>query len=201
MSGIQTGAPPEQAGTASVPDNEQPPTSTPAVVPASATESLAATVQQMLAEAVRPLTEQIAAFQARESQRDAEARTLRNRQTAAEAVTAALRAPEHADVAASIAARVNTRVTADVPTTAEGAVDDTRLAEVIATVIADEATHVRRERANALAEAGVGMPYGMGAASVQEAEDDGLDAQLEALFSGSLGMTSEAAKIAAKGRG
>jgi hypothetical protein len=205
VSGIQTGAPPEQAGIATVPDNGQPPT--PVVAPAveaapqPTAEAMSAAVQQMLAEAMRPLTEQLAQVTARENARDAENRALRNRQTAAEAVTAALRATEHADVTASIAARVNTRVLADVPTTTEGAVDDARLGEVIAAVITDEATHVRRERANALAEAGVGLPFGMGATTAQESADDGLDAELETFFSGSLGLSTEAAKIAARGRG
>jgi hypothetical protein len=199
VSGIQTGAPPEQAGTASVPDNGPPP-ATPAVETAPTAEATAQSFRALLAEAVRPLTEQIAAFQAREGQRDLEARNVRNRQTAAEAVTEALRCPEHADVTASIAGRVNARVLADVPTTAEGAVDDARLGEVITAVIADEATHVRRERANALAEAGVGLPYGMGAAPAQESVDDGLEAELEAFFAGPLQMSAEAAKIAGKGR-
>jgi hypothetical protein len=191
VSGIQTGAPPEQAGIATVPDNGQTPP------PASAPTAEA--IQALLAEAVRPLTDQIAAFQAREGQRDVEARTLRHRQQAAEAVTAALQGADYADVVASISARVNTRVLADVPTT-EGAVDETRLAENITAVAADEATHVRRERANALADAGVGQPFGVGAAVAQESIDDGLEGVLESFFSGSLGMTPEAAKIAGKGR-
>jgi hypothetical protein len=205
VSGIQTGAPPEQAGIATVPDNGQPPTAVvaPAVeaAPQPTAEAMSAAVRQMLAEAMRPLTEQLAQVTARENARDAEGRNLRNRQTAAEAVTAALRDPQHADVTASIAGRVNTRVLADVPTTTEGAVDDARLGEVITAVIADEAIHVRRERANALAEAGVGLPYGLGATTAQESVDDGLDAELETFFSGSLGMDSAAAKIAARGRG
>jgi hypothetical protein len=194
VSGIQTGAPPEQAGTA-VPDIEPTATAQPTA------EALSVTVQQMLAEAMRPLTDQIAAFQAREGQRDAEARALRNRQAATEAVTAALRGSEHTDVAASITGRVTARVTADVPTTAEGVVDTARLGELITAVIADEATHVRRERANALAEAGVGLPYGMGAASVQEStEDDGFDAEMKAFFTGALQMGEVAATVASKGR-
>lgn len=208
VSGIQTGAPPEQAGIATVPDNGQPPTVTPtapvleaAQAPAQPTgESIAAIVAAAVAEATRPLTASIADLTARETARDAEGRALRNRQTAAEAVTVALRDPEHADVTASIAGRVNARVIASVPTTAEGAVDDARLGEIVTQVIADEATHVRRERANALAEARVGLPYGMGAAPAQESEDDGLEAELTSFFSGALGMTTEAAAIAGKGR-
>ncbi len=190
VSGIQTGAPPEQAGIATVPDSETTPV-----------QPSAEALQALLAEAMRPLTEQIAAFQAREGQRDADARTLRHRQQAAEAVTTALQNTDHADVVTSISSRVNSRVLADVPTTAEGVVDDARLGEVIAAVIADEATHVRRERANALAEAGVGLPFGMGAAPAQENEDDGLEDVLKNFFSGSLGMNEAAARVAAKGRG
>jgi len=67
-------------------------------------------------------------------------------------------------------------------------------------VVADEATFVRRERANALAEHGVGLPYGMGGAPVQESPDDGLDAELNGLFT-NIGMNAEAAKVAAAGRG
>lgn len=208
VSGIQTGAPPEQAGIATVPDNGQPPAVTPtapvveaASAPAQPTsESIAAIVAAAVAEATRPLTASIADLTARDSARETENRAVRNRQTAAEAVTVALRDPEFADVTASIAGRVNARVGASVPTTAEGAVDDVRLGELVTQVIADEATHVRRERANALAEAGVGLPYGMGAAPAQEAADDGLDAELTAFFSGPLGMSAEAAKIAGKGR-
>jgi hypothetical protein len=205
VSGIQTGAPPEQAGIATVPDNGQPPT--PVVAPAveaapqPTAEAMSAAVRQMLAEAMRPLTEQLAQVTARENARDAEGRNLRNRQTAAEAVTAALRDPQHADVTASIAGRVNTRVLADVPTTTEGAVDDVRLGEVITAIIADEATHVRRERANALEAAGVGLPFGLGAVTQTPTQDDGLDAELSAFFSGSLGMTAEATAVATKGRG
>ena len=123
-----------------------------------------------------------------------------NRQAASEAVTAALQADEHSDVRASISARVTARVTAAVPTTAEGTIDSPALGELNTAVATDEATHVRRERANALTEAGVGLPYGMGASTAQESEDDGLEADLEKFFSGSLGMSSEASKFAGKGR-
>jgi hypothetical protein len=206
VSGIQTGAPPEQAGTASVPGNGQPPTETTAVesAPTAAQpsgEAFAAAVTAAVEAAMKPMSTQLAEFAARENARDAEGRALRHRQTASEAVTVALRAEEHADVADSIAGRVTTRVVADVPTTAEGAVDDAKLAESITAVIADEATHVRRERANALAEAGVGLAYGVGASTAQESTDDGLEGELEEFFSGSLGLSTEAAKVASKGRG
>jgi hypothetical protein len=206
VSGIQTGAPPEQAGTA-VPGNETPTTATEQVAPAQtvvqpSTEALAAIVAAAVREATGPLTAQIADLSARESARDAALRDGRNRQTAGEAVAAALRAPEHDEVRDSITARVTARVTGAVPTTAEGAVDDAALGELVTGVIADEATHVRRERANALAEAGVGLPYGMGATTtVESVEDDGLDGQLERFFSESLGLPEGAAKIAARGRG
>lgn len=205
VSGIQTGAPPEQAGTA-VPDNEAPTPTTEAVAPVAVevqptSEAIAAIVAAAVKEATAPLTAQIADLSARESARDAAMRDARNRQAAAEAVTQALQAAEHADVVESIRARVTARVTGAVPTTAEGAVDHTALGELITSVVADEATHVRRERANALAEAGVGLPYGMGGAPAQESvEDDGLDAELSELFGGALGMDEAAAKIAAKGR-
>lgn len=208
VSGTQTGAPPEQAGIAPVPGNGQPPAVTPTAPVLEAAPAATVQVQPdadafaaVLEAAMRPVLEQLAQVTARETARDAENRTARNRQTAAEAVTVALRDPEHAEVTASISGRVNARVVASVPTTAEGVVDDVRLGELITTVIADEATHVRRERANALAEAGVGLPYGMGSAPAQEAvEDDGLEAELTSFFSGALGMTSEAAAIAGKGR-
>lgn len=206
MSGTQTGAPPEQAGIATVPGDGQPPTTptvppTPAPAPQPTGESVTAVVQGMLAEAMKPLLDQLAAANARENARDAENRSLRNQRSAGESVAAALRATEHADVVASISSRVNARVLADVPTTAEGTIDDVRLGESIAAVIADEATHVRRERANALAEAGVGNPYGMGSAPAQEsATDSGFAAEMTDFFSGTLGMNSQAAAIAGKGR-
>lgn len=199
VSGSQTGAPPEQAGTTTVPDTAATPATEAASTPQLTSESIAAIVAAAVAEATKPLTDRITDLSARESQRDAERRADSNRQQAAEAVTTALRATEHADVATSISARVNARVTAAVPTTAEGAVDFTALGELITTVVADEATHVRRERANALAEAGVGLPYGMGGAAVQEAPDDGVDQELADLF-GTLGLGESAASIAVKGR-
>ena len=201
VSGTETGAPPEQAGPATAPDvatTTAPATEAVAVVQPSQ-EAMTAAITAAVEAATRPLTEQIAQMAARESARDGEARAARNRATATEAVTQALTAAEHADVAASIRGRVAARVAAGVPTTAEGAVNDTALGELITTVIADEATHVRRERANALAEAGVGLPYGMGGAPAQDDPDDGLEAELTNLF-GSLGMSESAVKIAAEGR-
>ncbi|GAA0528718.1 hypothetical protein GCM10010172_06650 [Paractinoplanes ferrugineus] len=203
VSGSQTGAPPVQAGTATAPGNAAP-VATPATTTESATFDASAFQQAMTAAieaATGPLSAQIAQMAARESERDTLMRAAQHRQTATEAVTAALAAAEHGDVRESIRARVTSRVTAAVPATAEGVVDTTGLGELITATIADEATHVRRERANALAEAGVGMPYGMGGTPAQESvEDDGLEDELNGLFS-NLGMTSEAAKIAAAGRG
>ncbi len=201
VSGSQTGAPPEQAGTVVVPDTGQQPTATTEAVVQPTAESFAATLAAAVAEAVRPLQQQLADLNTRESQRDAADRADRNRRTAAEAVTVALRAAEHADVAASISGRVNARVTAAVPTAADGTVDQTALGELITTVVADEATHVRRERANALAEAGVGLPYGLGGAPVEEStDDDGFTDEMTRFFSQHIGMSAEAAAFAAKGR-
>jgi hypothetical protein len=204
VSGIQTGAPPEQAGTA-VPDNVTPAPTTEAVAPAvvqPTAEAIAAIVAEAVRAATAPLTVQIGEMSARESARDAAIRDTAHRQTATEAVTTALQATEHADVTASIRARVTSRVTAAVPVTAEGVVDHAALGEFITTVIADEANHVRRERASALEAAGVGLPYGMGGTStVESVEDDGLDGQLERFFNESLGLPESAAKIAARGRG
>ena len=201
VSGSQTGAPPEQAGTVTVPDTGQTAPTVAEAAPQFTAESIAQIVAGAVAEATRPLQARLEEFASRDQAREAADRDARNRQAASEAATVALGAAEHTDVAGSITARVVARVTGAVPTTAEGAVDTVRLGELITTVIADEATHVRRERANALAEAGVGLPYGMGGTVTQESvTDDGLDSVLESFFSGSLGLNSEAAKIAAKGR-
>ncbi len=199
VSGSQTGAPPEQAGTATVPGTVA---TTPAVeaAPQMTAEAIAAIVSTAVAQATGPLQARLEEFAARDQVREAQNAAARNRQSAADAAALALQAAEHADVTASIGPRVTARVTAAVPTTAEGAVDTAALGELITSVIADEATHVRRERANALAEAGVGLPYGMGGTTAQETvEDDGLEGVLEGLFS-NLGMGDQAVKLAAKGR-
>lgn len=205
VSGSQTGAPPEQAGTATVPDNAAPAGTTEGaqapVAPAQPSqEAFAQMVAAAVAEATRPLTAQIADLTAANTARAEADRADRNRQIATEAVTAALRAADVADVATSITPRVTSRVTAAVPTTAEGAVDDARLGELITSVVADEAEFVRRERANALADAGVGLPYGMGgSAPAEESVNDGLEDNLKNLFE-NLGMPAQSAEIAAKGR-
>lgn len=198
VSGSQTGAPPEQAGTATVPDTETTASEAQVHVQPSA-EAMSAMIAAAVREATGPLVQQISDLSARESQRDAEGRAARNRQTAGEAVTTALQAAEHNDVRESIRSRVTARVTAAVPTTAEGQVDLAGLGDLITTVVADESTHVRRERANALAEAGVGLPYGVGGTPIEESQDDGLETELQGLFEG-LGLGDSAAKIAAKGR-
>lgn len=197
MSGSQTGAPPEQAGTVTVPDTGQ---TAPEAGPQITAESIAQIVAAAVGEATRPLQARLEEFASRDQAREAADRDARNRQAATEAVTVALAATEHADVAGSITSRVVARVTGAVPTTAEGAVDTAQLGDLITTVIADESAYVRRERAAALAEAGVGLVYGAGSATTQESADDGLDAVLESFFSSSLGLGTEAAKIAAKGR-
>ena len=210
MSGTQAGAPPVEAGTATVADtppaNNTP--STPAVeaapvaraqeAPQTDTKTVAAleAVTAQLGEMQKAL----AAVNARADQRDAENRVLRNSNRASEAITTALRAPEHQDVAAQIGPRVTARILAAVPATAEGGVDETRLTEAITAAIGDEATYVRTARAEALEAAGVGMPRGLGVAPATEAVDDGLDAELGELFTDVLGMTAEQSKVAVKGR-
>jgi hypothetical protein len=201
VSGTQTGAPPVEAGTATVVD--APPANTTIAAPAQEAvqphpQTVAAleAVTAQLAETQKAL----AALNARADQRDAENRALRNNARASEAVTAALRAPEFADVAAQIGPRVSARVLAAVPTTAEGAVDETKLAEAITAAAGDEATYVRTARAEALEAAGFGVPRGLGATPAAEAVDDGFDAELTSFFGDVLGMTTEQAKIATKGR-
>jgi hypothetical protein len=205
VSGTQTGAPPVQAGTATVVDTPPeatitPPTPAPAVQevaqPDAQTVAALESVTARLAETQKALV----ALNARADQRDAENRALRNTSRASEAVAAALRAPEFADVAAQIGARVSARVLASVPTTAEGVVDEAKLTEVIAAAAGDEAAYLRNSRAEALEEAGVGLPRGLGSASTAEA-DDGFDAEMGDFFTGTLGLDAEQAKIATRGRG
>ncbi len=194
MSDTQTGAPPETAGAAPVVDT--PPAAAPAVVEESAT-----------AVALRAVTEQLAALQqqltevnARSEQRDADSRQQRNEATAREAVTAALNAPEvPARWRSHIAPRVTAEVLASVPVTATGDVDTAALTATISASIAAESTHAQTLVAQALEEAGIGVPRGLG--STETVVDDGLDDALKDLFEGSLGLTAGAAKIAVKGRG
>lgn len=194
--GTTTGTPPAEAGTAPVAD-----TATTQSAPAVEAQhvDVQAAVQAAIAEAIGPLTQQLATMQQALAEQETQNRILRNRERASEAVTAALRAAEHADVAAQIGPRVTARVLDAVPTTAEGAVDETALAERISQVIADEAAYVRAARAEALEAAGVGLPYGLGAARQDAQADDGFEQELAAFF-GVLGMTEAQAKIAARGR-
>ncbi len=206
MSGQSTGAPPVEAGTAPVVE-------TPAVVttestqatapaPAPAQPDYAAIVAEAVRSATAPLVEQVQQMQARESARDAETRGERNRQRAREAVDSALRASDYDDVRSQIGPRVTGTVLASVPTTAEGAVDEARLAEAITAAATAEATFVRQTRAEALEAAGVGSVFGLGGSAVDEAEKDtsGVEEALSGLFS-TIGLTSEQAAIATKGRG
>lgn len=206
MSGTDTGAPPVQAGTATAADTAPNPTQEAQQAPqqpATPGVDIAAIVQQAVtaavATAVAPIQQALTAQTERADRQDAENRTLRNRQRAGEAVAAALRASDLVDVAQQIGPRVTSRVLASLPTTAEGDVDETALAEAIASAVGDEASYVRAARAEALEAAGVGTPYGLGS-TVQEAPDDGLDAELNALFGESLGMSEAQARIATKGR-
>lgn len=194
MSDTQTGAPPETAGTAPVVDT--PPIEAPAVAEESATAAaLRAVTEQLTA-----MQQQLTAVTASSERRDADNRRQRNEATAREAITAALNAPDvQARWRAHIAPRVTAEVLARIPVTATGDVDGTALAASIAASIAAESTHAQTLVAQALEDAGIGMPSGLGASEV--VVDDGLDKALAELFEGSLGLTANASKIAVKGRG
>lgn len=197
MSGTTTGTPPVEAGTAPVVDTA--PVTAPAAESAPHAQTTAAleAVTAQLAQMQTALT----AVQAANTARESENRSLRNRARASEAVTVALRAPEHADVVTQISPRVTSRILDAVPTTAEGVVDETALTASITTAIADEAAYVRGARAEALEAAGVGQPYGLGARQESTQQDDGFDAELKSFFSDTLGLTEAQASIASKGRG
>jgi hypothetical protein len=210
VSGTQAGAPPVQAGTATVVDTPPvtaPPTPAveaapaPVVAPVVEAQPDAQTVAALEAVTAQlgEMQKSLAAVNARADQRDAENRALRNTNRASEAITAALRAPEFADVAGQIGTRVSARVLADVPTTTEGVVDEAKLTEAITAAVTDEASYVRTTRAEALEEAGVGLPRGLGSAPAVEA-DDGFDAELGEFFSDVLGMSEAQSKVAVKGR-
>jgi hypothetical protein len=200
MSGTTTGVPPVEAGTAPVVD-----TATTTAQPAPAAEAahprvdIQALVTAAVTEAVTPLTQQLTTVQQALTAQESENRMLRNRATASEAVAAALRAPEHADVAVQIGPRVTARILDAVPTTAEGVVDGAALNERITAAIADEATYVRQARAEALEAAGVGNPYGLPARAEESTQDDGFEQEMNEFF-GALGLNEAQAKIAAKGR-
>ncbi|QKW15372.1 hypothetical protein [Verrucosispora sp. NA02020] len=196
MSGTTTGTAPVEAGTAPVVD-----TATTAIAAEAPSVDVQALVTAALTEALGPVTQQLATVQQALTAQQNENTALRNRATASEAVAAALRAPEHADVAAQIGPRVTARILDAVPTTAEGVVDGAALTERITATITDEATYVRGARAEALEAAGVGQPYGLGQrADESHTQDDGFTAELDDFFSNTLGLASEAAKVAAKGR-
>lgn len=207
MSGTQAGAPPVQAGTPPVPGDGQPPTpTTPLAVPQPtpaepAQESATVAALRTVTEQLAAMGRQLAEVTARADQRDADNRRLRNETTAREAVTAAVNAPTvPARWRTQIAPRVTAAVLAAVPTGADGNVDTTALGEAVTAAIQAEVTHAQTIEAQALDAAGIGTPTGLG--SVQEAAvDDGLDAELTALFTGSLGLSDKAATVAVKGRG
>ncbi|GGM27088.1 hypothetical protein GCM10011608_09830 [Micromonospora sonchi] len=200
MSGTTTGSAPVEAGTAPVADTATTPPA-PAAESAQPRVDVQALVSAALTEALAPVTQQLATVQQALTAQQAENAALRNRSAASEAVAAALRAPEYADVAAQIGPRVQSRILDSIPTTAEGAVDTTVLGERIGQVAADEAAYVRQARAEALEAAGVGQPYGLGQrADEATQQDEGFSAELDDFFTNTLGLTSEAAKIAAKGR-
>lgn len=197
MSGTATGTPPAEAGTAPVVDTAPTTTAEQAQPDTRTVAALEAVTAQLAA-----MQQQLTQVQASAAAQESENRAMRNRSHATEAVTAALRAPEHADVATQISARVTARILGDVPTTAEGAVDTTALGDRITATIADEAAYVRQARADALEAAGVGQPYGLGASQRQEStQDDGFDAELKTFFGDTLGLTEAQASIASKGRG
>ncbi|MCG5464218.1 hypothetical protein MED01_002383 [Micromonospora sp. MED01] len=196
MSGTTTGTAPVEAGTAPVVDTA--PVTAPAAESAPHAQTTAA-LEAVTAQLAQ-MQQQLTAVQVANTARESENRSLRNRERASEAVTVALRAPEHADVVAQISPRVTSRVLGQVPTTAEGVVDETALTAAITTAIADEAAYVRGARAEALEAAGVGQPYGLGAAVQESPKDDGFRKELDSFFSDTLGLTAEAASIAAKGR-
>lgn len=195
MSGTTTGIQPVEAGTAPVAD-----TATPAVESAPQADTRTVAALEAVTAQLTAMQQQLAAVQASAAAQESETRALRNRARASEAVAVALRAPEHADVAAQIGPRVTARVLAGVPTTAEGVVDDTALTAAITAAIGDEAGYVRQARAEALEAAGVGQPYGLGAAGRQESpQDDGFEQEMTDFF-GALGLSEAQAKIAAHGR-
>ncbi|MEV2239517.1 hypothetical protein [Micromonospora sp. NPDC049891] len=195
MSGTTTGTPPVEAGTAPVVDTA---TTAPAAEAAPRVD-VQALVTAALTEALGPVTQQLATVQQALTAQESENRALRNRAAATEAVSRALRAPEHADVAAQIGGRVTARILDAVPTTAEGVVDTTALDERIGQVVADEAAYVRQARAEALEAAGVGQPYGLGQRAEESAKDDGFEQEMTEFF-GALGLSEAQSKIAAKGR-
>lgn len=191
MSGTQTGSPPVQAGTATVPDGATTAETT-QVDPAA--QALAAVTEQLAA-----MREQLAAVAARADARDAENQRLRNEHTAQQAITAAVNSPDvPAGWRAQITPRVTATVLAAVPTGESGDVDTAALGTAVRAAVEAEVGYCRAVQAQALEEAGVGVPTGLGAAEARP--DDGLEGELRALFEGSLGLSGAALDIAVKGR-
>lgn len=209
MSGTHTGPEPGTAGTATVaePPIVNPPDPQPPVDPAPtqpelpAQEAATAVALRQVTEQLSAMREQLAAATARADARDAETRQARNEATARQAVTAAIDSPDvPAQWRSHIAPRVAAVVLAGIPVGESGDVDMARLGEAVTAAVAAELGHVRTIQAQALEEAGVGLPSGLGA-SAAPAVNDGLDAELAELFKGSLGMSEAAATVAVKGRG
>lgn len=216
MSGTQTGSPPVQAGTATVPDGGQPPT-TPTVPPVPPNDPMPTppsppppapvepAQESATAVALRAVTEQLAAMQqqfavlsARDAERAAESRRARNEHAARQAVeAAATQVP--AQWRAQVTPRVTAAVLATIPTVESGEVDTVKLDAAVKAAVESEVGYCRTVQAQALEEAGVGLPTGLGGTS-EAITDDGLDAELSALFKGSLGLSESAAAVAVKGR-
>jgi hypothetical protein len=186
---VQTGAPPAPAATA--PAATAPPTD------AASTAVLEA--MQALTRQVTALTEANTALTARANTRDSEDRLRRNRDTAREAVTVALAAPEvPQDLREQIGPRVTAAVLAAIPTTDTGDVDLTALGEAITTAVEAESGYAAR----LLESAGVGRPRGLGATATNEAKTgEEFETEMAKIFQEALGLSAEAAKVAAHGRG
>lgn len=190
MSGTQTGAPPAQAGTAPVVDTP------PAAPVAEAANTAVLEAMRALTRQVTALTEANTTLARRADERDAADRVARNRQTAREAVAAALNAPEvPADLRAQIAPRVTVAVLANIPVTESGDVDADALGQRVTEAIAAESGYA----AQLLESAGVGRPAGLGSAPAKEQTVEEFEASLTKGFE-ALGLNPAAAKIAAQGR-
>jgi hypothetical protein len=209
MSGTQAGAPPVQAGTAPVVDT--PPSPTAEAVPTATNQTDTATSGRVSADAntaviaamealtrqVTALTEANTALTARADQRDAADRAARNRQAAREAVAAALAAPEvPADLREQIGPRVVAAVLADVPTTDVGDIDTARLSAAVTEAITAESGYA----AGLLESAGVGRPRGLGSPPAEPQTAAEFETAMAEGFR-ALGLSDNAAKIAAHGRG
>ncbi len=197
MSGTQTGSPP---GTATVPDTGQTPTvatTPPAETQQPAQEAGAdhGAANTAVLQALQGIATQINQFGTRMDAVESANRAAANQRTAREAVTAALASNTVPDVLrAQITPRVTATVLANIPTTATGDVDTAALGEAITAAVTAESGYA----ASLLESAGVGLPTGLGEAAKPQTADE-FATTLEAGFV-ALGMTAEAAKIAARGR-